>query len=94
MSTFDPTSRVNAIQAQAETAKGLVDKIAKEKVDAVFVAYGRPLDLDMLTSKTHELWEHARKQKNAINEKAIADINEIWAKWNEAEAKERKKRTK
>lgn len=94
MSTFDPTARVNAIQAHAEAAKALIDKHAKEGVDAAFAAFNPDPPCQVVAKQIAEIWEHARKHKNAINEQAITDINEVWAEWNEAEAKERKKRTK
>lgn len=95
MSTFDPTSRVNAIQAAAETAKGLIDKKAKQQVDRFFASHNIPAESAVrVAQKTHEIWELARKQKLEINLKATAEINEVWADWNDAEAKERKKRTK
>lgn len=94
MSTFDPTARVNAISHQAETAKGLIDKLAKDQADAAYAAFNPAPPCQVVMQQINEIWEHARKQKNAVNEKATADINEVWADWNEAEAKERKRKKK
>lgn len=94
MSTFDPTARVNAISHHAETAKGLIDKMAKDQVDAAYAALNPAPSVEVVMRQINEIWEHARKQKNAVNEQATASINEVWTDWNEAEAKERKKRTK
>lgn len=94
MSTFDPTARVNAIRDAAEKAKAMVDARAKKKIDAIYCPPGSVEITRNVSRTTDEIWELARKWKLEINLKATAEINEVWAEWNEAEAKERKRKKK